>query len=302
MRILVVDAMPVVYANFSKVGHLKTTTGIPTGLRYGFLRTVRSYKERTNCDKVVIAWDTHHPVLKAEGTVDYKFGRSEAVEQGTDGLVDKKVMFQQIDGLKHMLSLTAWTQIEAPGYEADDIIGNTSQRLQAQGHETVISTTDNDLCQAVTESVKIFVPKTGNVKKDFYKDEAWVKEYFGVTPKHVPLIRALTGDSSDFIKGLKTKTTHVFDLHAVTNTLLAKPEISSPVELVNEINKRSHPDGKELAALLPEYERIWNLMRLHKPEGATVTKGTSNQDAMTELFTELQFASMFKFVPELCAR
>lgn len=301
MKVLLVDAMPIVYSSFSKVGHLSTAAGEPTGLRYGFLRNVRSYKERTGAEKVVIVWDTKEPVLKAQGLEDtYKTGRSNTVQQGTDGEVNKQVMFDQIQGVKDMIALTSWSQVEAPGYEADDIVGELAGRLQVQGHQPIICSTDNDLCQAVTEDCLIFIPKKKDEKKDSYKDRAWVRRQFGVEPKHVPMLRCFLGDNSDAIKGMISDKLDPFfpidDVKAVLN----ESDIRTPIDLLQALRAKNEPAADSLAGHMEHFEKLWNLMRLHDPnETKKVTKGTANMQALEDLFLALEFKSMMKFLPEL---
>ena len=115
--ILLVDASPLVYSNFDKIGHLSTSTGEPTGLRYGFMRSVRSYAERTSATKVVICFDTLGTPIKASNVPEYKLNR--------ETTPTKQKMYNQVPALKEMIRLTWYSQAEAPGYEADDlIVGN----------------------------------------------------------------------------------------------------------------------------------------------------------------------------------
>lgn len=306
MKVLLIDALPVVYANFAKIGHLSTSSGIPTGLRFGFIRTVRSYRERSGCDRVVIAWDTPHPIIKAQGVEEfYKAGREKTITEGAEGKkVDKKVMYDQIPALKEMLAMTSWTQVEAPGYEADDLLGHFARQIEDQGHTPVIFTTDNDLAQAVTDKTVIFYPKSERHgrKKDTIKDLEWVRNTFGVTGRAIPYYRAVLGDKSDNLEGMiKVCTIEPEEdpIWAVRKALEAGPP-KDVLDFINGVKQFAPKFGHELAANGDKLEGLVRVMSLHDPEEKVITKGSKDQAGLTTLFQDLQFNSLMKFIPEYC--
>ena len=99
-NILLLDASPLIYANFVQVGHFSTKAGEPTGLRYGFARSVRSYADKVRADKVCVVFDKPGPVHKAAGVETYKSDRVV-----TD---DKRRMWDQVPALRDLISLTRW--------------------------------------------------------------------------------------------------------------------------------------------------------------------------------------------------
>jgi len=161
------------------------------------IRALRSYQKELNADKVVVCWDRPEPILKAAELPEYKSNREWTEE--------KDNMYKQVPALKEMISLTRFTQAEAPGYEADDVVAYLARQLEIQGNTVYILTTDNDLCQVVTKNVSIFMPKKKDQKKHF-KDPSWVQGQFGVRVENFLLWKSLTGDKSDNVAGV--------DLHA----------------------------------------------------------------------------------------
>ena len=133
MRYLLIDASPLIYAAWNSVGKLAVQSGPHkgelTGLRFQCVRSIRAYARDTGANKVVICYDTPHPVKKAEGRAEYKSNRTM-----TD---DKRQMYEHVPALKEMISHTWWTQVEAPGYEADDLIGFFTTTLHRQGQEVI---------------------------------------------------------------------------------------------------------------------------------------------------------------------
>jgi hypothetical protein len=314
MRVLLVDALPLVYANFAKVGNLSVQNGphagTPTGLRFGFLRSVNSYRKRLQADRVVIAWDTQHPIKKAEGAESYyKAGRSDEIELGLTGgqRVNKDKMYAQIPDLKDMIGLTAWIQVECDGYEADDLIGHYSRELTASGaHKVFISTTDNDLCQLVNDQIKIFVPKSEKHgrKKDGFKDLDWVRnEFGGPTGVQLTLYRALVGDKSDNLPGVLLPEQLSNAKHLIREVLCRTDAPSNPRELINVLRQATRAIvADEIEALGERFELMFRVMSLQSPPSGTirVRKGIKKTDQLQELFQKLEFNSMMKEIPTLC--
>lgn len=146
-RLLLIDASPLIYANYAAMGHFSTKAGIPTGIRYGFLRSVRSYAEKLKADRVCVVYDHPSAVLKASQVESYKADRVT-----TEG---KLKMWSQIPDLKELVKLTRWAQAEAEGFEADDVIGHLAREFAKQGHDAFIVTPDNDMLQLISDRIHI---------------------------------------------------------------------------------------------------------------------------------------------------
>lgn len=291
-KILIIDASPLIYAVYDTQGHLSTSGGESTGLRYGFLRSVRSYQERTKCNKVVIAFDVKGPIKKAEGLASYK-GNREFTE-------DKAKMYGQVPALRDLLAMTKWTQIEAPGYEADDIIGAVARAKSQRGDHCVIVTPDNDAAQLINDRVSIFVPgKKG--AKDTYKRAEDIKAYFGVWPEHLLVYRAICGDKSDNIEGIGLEKK---DCEKIAEILLSMPRAPLDLEtflkfVVPKMDSRLQESFEHMHEHRDAFEQNLKAMHLHRPEEMKIIKGSGDAKAMEELFTRLEFKSMFKYIPEL---
>lgn len=289
VRILVIDASPLIYATYSKVGHLSTPDGTPTGLRYGFIRSVNSYRKKTKADQVVLAFDSSGPVLKAEGREEYKSDR--------EFTSDKAKMYSQVPDLREMLSLTAWTQIDAPGYEADDIIGAIARAKAPKGDEVIIVSADNDMAQLVGHNVKIFEPgKKG--ARDSWKTDEVIHGYFGVWPEHLLVYRALVGDKSDNLDGVNLTPANE---EAIKDLLNKTPRGLSVEEIIDELYTKL---PEEVASFLKEdsvddrFKSNLKIMSLNRPPKMNITKGRKDPVALEELFESLVFKSLMKSIPE----
>ncbi|MDJ0619340.1 MAG: DNA polymerase I, partial [Calothrix sp. MO_192.B10] len=191
------------YYGFSKGkdGGLRTTTGIPTSICFGFLKCLLEVISTQQPQAMAIAFDLGLPTFRHEAEDTYKADREETPE---DFLPDMENLRELLAGL-HLPILTA------PGYEADDILGTLAQRASAAGYRVQILTGDRDLFQLVDSqkdiSVLYFSPEgfrrssNGNGISEFLTEQVQAK--LGVLPSQVIDYKALCGDKSDNIPGVR---------------------------------------------------------------------------------------------------
>lgn len=291
-HILLIDAAPLIYASFNSVGHLKASTGEPTGLRYGFTRAVRSYQEKLRADLVVIAHDLPGPVEKAQHLPHYKSNRT---------LTPEKVdMYSQVPALRELLDLTCWTQLEAPGYEADDLIGAVARAKGQRGHRVTIVSPDNDLLQLVNENVHVFRP--GSAKKhtkDRLLKEDDVFATFGVHPEYLCIYRSIVGDQSDNLPGLALRGIEKHELQEFLNRQGRSTKPMTPDQFFEALC-----GATVLHSLLgvTADERIranFLAMSLPTPPNLIVKKGKKDREGLAALFRKLEFNSMSKYLDQL---
>lgn len=282
--ILIIDAMPLVYQTWATVGHFSTKSGISSGLRYGFIRSVRSWANKFKAEKVVICWDVQGPVLKAAGfELTYKANR-----QMTP---DKQKMYDQIPDLKVMLAKTKYSQIEAKGYEADDLCATVARYYQKeQGKESVIATPDFDVQSAIDEMTSVFY--TGRPEKRLWTLPQFTAHY-GFHPSRVPVFKALFGDKSDAVEGAVKET--VASTEAFCSLATIYPGFRS-VEFFDVFFKTwvVAPQSQELARRTLALVELVDVPR----DSWVVQKGQRDTEGLTELFKTLEFASLMKFIPD----
>ncbi|MEP0746183.1 DNA polymerase I [Trichocoleus sp. AS-A1] len=182
-------------------GGLKTKTGIPTSVCFGFLKSLLEVIASQQPQAMAIAFDLGLPTFRHEADDTYKADRAETPE---DFIVDLKNLHDLLDAFNLPI-------VTAPGYEADDVLGTLSQKASAAGYRVKIVTGDRDLFQLVNTAQGISVlylgqtfwqrgSNTGPV--EFGPEE--VKEKLkGITPEQVVDYKALCGDASDNIPGVK---------------------------------------------------------------------------------------------------
>jgi DNA polymerase-1 len=179
-------------------GGLRTTTGIPTSVSFGFLKALLEVMESEKPQYVAIAFDVGDKTFRHEADQTYKEGRPEAPE-------DFKPDLENLQALLEALQLPIVT---AAGYEADDVIGTLARRACADGFRVKVLSGDRDLFQLIDPDCNITVlymattyGKGTQPPKEFGSEQ--VKEKLGILPSQVVDFKALCGDSSDNIPGVR---------------------------------------------------------------------------------------------------
>ena len=202
--LLLVDGHSLAFRSFyafSKGGEggLSTKAGVPTSVTYGFLKALLDNCKGLTPQGVVIAFDTAEPTFRHDADEAYKAHRDEAPEH----------FFQDLGNLQTILSEALDLPLcMAPGFEADDVLGTLANRAANGGWRVRILSGDRDLFQLVDDQRDIAVlymgggPYAKNSGPTEIRREG-VLAKLGVTPEEVVDLKALTGDSSDNIPGVK---------------------------------------------------------------------------------------------------
>ncbi len=173
-------------------GGLRTSTGIPTSVCFGFLKSLLETLDSHQPQRLAIAFDLDQPTFRHEKTDTYKAGRTETPP---DFITD----MQNLQGLLAGMGLAIVT---APGYEADDVIGTLAQQGRQAGMRVKILSGDRDMFQLIDpgDQVSVLYPS----RKDGLKEmtSAEVEATLGIRPDQVVDYKALSGDKSDNIPGV----------------------------------------------------------------------------------------------------
>ncbi|WP_407646695.1 DNA polymerase I [Gloeocapsopsis crepidinum] len=180
-------------------GGLRTTTGIPTSVCFGFIKALLEVMAVEKPEALAIAFDLGLPTFRHEADDTYKADRPGTPE---DFVPDLKNLHELLDGLNLPI-------ITAPGYEADDVLGTLAQKASVAGYRVKILTGDRDLFQLVDPQKDISVLylssdalKRSSTGINEFRTEQ-VKEKMGVLPSQIVDFKALCGDKSDNIPGVK---------------------------------------------------------------------------------------------------
>ncbi|MEG3989249.1 DNA polymerase I [Microcoleus sp. S28C3] len=226
----------------SRDGGLRTTTGIPTSVCFGFLKSLLEVMAAHDPQYMAIAFDLATPTFRHEADETYKAGRAETPED----------FIPDIKNLQELLSYLNLPAITAPGYEADDVLGTLANKASAAGYQVKILTGDRDLFQLVETEKQISVlylstdelRRSGKGKSQEYGPEE-VKAKLGIVPEQVVDYKALCGDKSDNIPGVKgigDKT--ALQLLEAYNSL---DGIYAAIDEIKGATKKKLEEGKEAA-------------------------------------------------------
>ncbi len=174
--------------------NMRTSDGQPTWAVYGFFKAIFDVLKNKNLqpDAICVAFDVSHRTFRVEKYEDYKANR----EAMPDNM--RTQMNLIYEGLK-AFNIPVYSK---EGYEADDVIGTISKKACELGHKIYILTGDRDAFQLVDKEgcVKVILPSKG-VLAEFDWDKVYEK--MSVYPNQVIDYKALCGDSSDNIPGVR---------------------------------------------------------------------------------------------------
>jgi DNA polymerase-1 len=236
----------------SRDGGLRTSQGIPTSVCYGFLKSLLDMIEVEKPTYAAVAFDLAQPTFRHEAADTYKEGRPETPEE----------FIQDVENLKELLMAFQLPIFTAPGYEADDVIGTLATRAKSAGYHVRILSGDQDLFQLIDDDEQIKVLHLGNtfaksngLAKEFGRQE--VEEKLGIQPAQVIDYKALCGDTSDNIPGVKgigqkTAVKLLSDYGSLDQIYAALPEIKGAVQKKLEAGKADADHSRYLATIVTD--------------------------------------------------
>ncbi len=194
MKLMILDGNSIVNRTFYGIRMLTAPDGTPTNGIYGFLTILRKLIEEEKPQAVCVAFDLKAPTFRHLQYENYKAQRKAMPED----------LAVQIPILKEVLDSLGIKRLELEGFEADDLIGTVSRICGESGYECVIVTGDKDSFQLVTKTthVKHVKSRMGKTETVEYTPEVFFEEY-GFEPKKIVDLKALMGDASDNIPGVK---------------------------------------------------------------------------------------------------
>jgi len=194
-KLMAIDGNSIVNRAFYGVSqNLTTRTGQPTNAIVGFLNILNKLLEEERPDALCVTFDRKAPTFRHLAYEGYKANRHGMPEE----------LASQMPILKDVLSAMNIPMYELDGWEADDLLGTIAAKDTAAGWETVVVTGDKDSLQLIsdTTTVKLVSTRMGRTTSKNMTPEAFREEY-GFDPIHIIDLKALMGDTSDNIPGVK---------------------------------------------------------------------------------------------------
>ncbi len=191
---ILIDGHALIYRAYFAFPGLSDPQGRLVNAVYGFTRVLLGVIARFDPEYLAVAFDHPKPTLRHKEYEDYKAHREAMPDD----------LRPQVEIIKRVVEAMNMPQFEKAGYEADDLIGTAVRQVKAGDDVlSMVVTGDKDLLQLVNDHTHVFIPARGKFGKDIEYDAATVEEKMGVTPEQVPELKALMGDSSDNIPGVK---------------------------------------------------------------------------------------------------
>ena len=233
----------------NREGGLRTKTGIPTSVSFGFMKALLDTMEQEKPEYVAIAFDPAAPTFRHEADVTYKEGRPDAPADFLPDLINLRELLESLN-----LSI-----FSVPGYEADDVIGTLCRKAMGEGYRVKVLTGDRDMFQLIDPEERTSIlylsttfGKSTPPPREFKSEQVKVK--MGILPAQVVDYKALCGDASDNIPGVKgigdkTAVTLLKTYGNLLNIYNHLDEIKGAVRQKLEVGKNSALHSQYLAQI-----------------------------------------------------
>jgi DNA polymerase-1 len=279
-RLFLVDGMSQLYRAYYAIRSLSTSSGKATNAIYGFTMMLRRLINTEKPDYLGVAYDTPEPTFRHEQFEDYKAQRAPMPE-------DLVLQLPYIDRVCEALRVPL---IRHPGFEADDIIGTLSCKAEAAGIDVAIVSNDKDLCQLVTEHVKILrTEQSGDLR---WLDPKGVVEKFSVRPDQIVDLLGLWGDASDNIPGAPG-----IGEKGAKSLIQEYGNIENAIENAEKISRKAYRESLQNNADLIRKSRELARIVCDMPielDLTTLIYEEPDRRLAYELFSELEFNSLTK--------
>ena len=170
---------------------LATPAGQVTNAVFGFTSMLIKLLGDERPEAVAVTWDVRGPQFRRDLFPEYKAQREAPPD----------LFRSQLPLIREVLEALDITQIEAPGYEADDIINTLVGRATSEGWKVIVVTGDRDSFQLIDDDTTVMYTRRG-ISDTVMADEAWIRERYGIAPGQYLDYAALRGDSSDNLPGV----------------------------------------------------------------------------------------------------
>lgn len=284
-KLLILDSNSILNRAFYGVRYLSAKDGTPTNAIYGFLNILLKLIKEQEPDYICAAFDVKAPTFRHKQYEGYKAQRKPMPE----GLA------AQMPLAKDVLRAMGVTILEKEGYEADDIIGTVARLCEESEISCFIATGDKDDLQLASDKTKVIltVTKSGYNETIIYDDKA-VKEKYHVTPTEFIDVKALMGDPSDNIPGVKgvgekTAMSLIEKHHSIEYIYENIDDIGLKGAMLQKMK-----DGMEMAFMSKELATINRNTPIEFNAEECVFDGFENNGELYEILKRLELNSIIK--------
>lgn len=193
-KLVLIDSNALLHRAFHALPPLSKKDGTITNAVYGYITTLLSVIDKLKPEYILATFDLKGPTFRHKKFEGYKAKRVKAPDE----------FYQQIPLAKKMLEAFNIPIFEKNGFEADDLIGTLVKNPDLDGKiEKIIVTGDLDTLQLIDENTKVFTLRRGITDTIIYDQKAVENRFSGLKPVQMIDYKALRGDQSDNIPGVK---------------------------------------------------------------------------------------------------
>ncbi|MCB9431488.1 MAG: DNA polymerase I [Ardenticatenaceae bacterium] len=285
-KLVLIDGHALAYRMFFALPLQAFTTkaGEPTNATYGFIRTLLELILAKNPPKYLAVSFDVGATFRDEIFAEYKGTREKMPDE----------LRLQIDRIKEVVQALNIPIMELEGYEADDVLGTIAAQAKEQHVPAHIITGDRDLLQLVDDNTAVELPTRGSQPSEVF-DKTAVFNYFGVRPDQVVDWKALVGDTSDNIPGVKgigakTATKLISDYETLDG-------IYAHVDTIKGATGKKLAEGKDNAYLSYKLAKIITDAPITLNLEACVAHDFDPQPVFA-LFHDLEFRTLTKMLAD----
>ena len=250
------------------------------GYLNAFLRTIEDWQP-SHC---IVAFDVSAPTFRHQAFAEYKAHRPPTPPE----------LRGQFGRVRQLMQAFGVPIFEAPGFEADDLLGSLGRQAEERRIKTLILTGDSDILQLVSPQVRVLL--ASSARNSTLYDMAKVRErYGGLGPESVAEIKALQGDTSDNIPGVPR-----VGIKTAVNLLAAHGSIEGIYEHLDAVKppriQQTLRDNKALAFQC----KMLTTIRRDAPAQLDLDAarfGGFDRAEVVALLRELEFVSMVNRIP-----
>jgi len=276
---MIIDGNALIHRSFHALPPLTTKTGEIVNAVYGFTTVLIKAIKEFRPEYVALTLDRKEKTFRHEKFKDYKATRVKAPDE----------LYAQIPRVKEIARGFNIPVYELAGFEADDLIGTLAYKVDG-AVEKIIVTGDMDTMQLINNHTKVFTIKRGLTDSVIY-DEKAVRERYGLGPEQMIDFKALRGDPSDNIPGVKgigektaTELLQNFKtLDGVYKNIKSEKIKDRIRELLAQYKDKAYL-SKELATIKCDSPIEFNLDEARF--------GKFDKEKLAKLFNELEFRSL----------
>lgn len=281
-KIVLVDGNNLLFRSYYATAYtgniMRNKEGFPTNGVYGFVNMINKIISDEKPEYMMVAFDIGK-TFRHEKYERYKDGRRETPD-------DLKVQFPVA---KKILTAMGIKYLECAGYEADDIIGTISMWCEKDPeYEALIVSSDKDLLQLISDETVVKLLKT----KDYiWMDKKTFNDTYGFDPIHMIDLKALMGDASDNIPGVKgIGEKGAIKLVSEYKTI---DNIYENIDKIKGAMQIKLIDGKEDAYYSKDLVTIYREVPLDITFDDLLYKG-ENADELIDIYNDLGFYSLLR--------